>query len=265
MTTTSTTTSPRFLTVADPKVFIGLLIGGAVPFLFSSMLIRAVGRAAFYIVKECRMQFNDPAIMAGTKKPNYGRVVDICTSTAQSELIGPALLAVLGPILVGFLLGPYALGGFLAGMIVSGVMLGVFMANAGGAWDNAKKMIEDEPRTGRNRQGLREAQGGRHRRYGGRSAEGHRRPGHQPAGQGDEHGGHAHAHQRGAGLQHGGRQEFAARRIGAGGLDRRDDCHRLGALDRLGDKEVEHRDGRACGRLSARWRAATRRATDAGG
>lgn len=134
------------LTVAEPKVLIGLLIGGVVPWLFSSMLIRAVGRAAFYIIKECRIQFRDKEIWAGTKKPNYGRVVNLCTSAAQSELIGPALLGVLSPILVGLLLGPYALGGFLAGMIVSGVMLGVFMANAGGAWDNAKKMIEDEPR-----------------------------------------------------------------------------------------------------------------------
>ena len=84
-----------------------------------------------------------PGIMAGTKKPNYGRVVDICTSTAQQELIGPALLAICAPALVGFLLGPYALGGFLAGMILVGQLLAVFMANAGGAWDNAKKMIED--------------------------------------------------------------------------------------------------------------------------
>jgi K(+)-stimulated pyrophosphate-energized sodium pump len=135
------------LTVAEPMVLIGLLVGGVVPWLFSSMLIRAVGRAAFYIIKECRIQFRDKEIWAGTKKPDYGRVVNICTSAAQSELIGPALLAVLSPILVGVVLGPYALGGFLAGMIVSGVMLGVFMANAGGAWDNAKKMIEDEPRT----------------------------------------------------------------------------------------------------------------------
>ena len=134
------------LTVAEPMVLIGLLIGGVVPWLFSSMLIRAVGRAAFYIIKECRIQFRDKEIWAGTKKPNYARVVDICTSAAQEELIGPGVLAVLSPILVGVVLGPYALGGFLAGMIVSGVMLAVFMANAGGAWDNAKKMIEDEPR-----------------------------------------------------------------------------------------------------------------------
>jgi K(+)-stimulated pyrophosphate-energized sodium pump len=131
------------LTVADPIVFVGFLIGGAVPFLFSSMLIRAVGRAAFYIVKECRDQFRDPEIWEGTKKPNYGRVVDICTNTAQKELIGPGFLAIMAPLAVGFLLGPYALGGFLAGMILVGQLLAVFMSNAGGAWDNAKKMIED--------------------------------------------------------------------------------------------------------------------------
>jgi K(+)-stimulated pyrophosphate-energized sodium pump len=94
-------------------------------------------------VKECRVQFHDPEIWKGTKKPDYGRVVDICTSTAQKELIGPGFLAIMTPILVGFLLGPYALGGFLAGTILVGQLLAVFMANAGGAWDNAKKMIED--------------------------------------------------------------------------------------------------------------------------
>ena len=135
-------------------VFIGMLIGGAVPFLFSSMPIRAVGRAAFLIVNECRIQFRDKEIWAGTKKPDYGRVVDICTGTAQKELIGPGLLAILAPLLVGFLLGPFALGGFLAGMIVVGQLLAVFMSNAGGAWDNAKKMIEDEPTHRHDRQGL---------------------------------------------------------------------------------------------------------------
>jgi K(+)-stimulated pyrophosphate-energized sodium pump len=131
------------LTFADPKVFIGMLIGGSVPFLFSGMLIRAVGRAAYFIVKECRIQFRDPEIWAGTKEPDYGRVVNICTATAQKELIGPAILAIMTPLMVGFLLGPYALGGFLAGMILVGQLLAVFMSNAGGAWDNAKKMIED--------------------------------------------------------------------------------------------------------------------------
>jgi K(+)-stimulated pyrophosphate-energized sodium pump len=131
------------LTVAEPAVFIGVLIGGAIPFLFSSMLLRAVGRAAYYIVKECRIQFRDIDILEGKKKPNYGRVVDICTTMAQKELIGPGLLAIAVPLAVGFMLGPYALGGYLAGMILVGQLLAVFMANAGGAWDNAKKWIED--------------------------------------------------------------------------------------------------------------------------
>ena len=134
------------LSLADPDLFIGLLIGGAVPFLFSSMTIRAVGRAAFLIVKECRIQFRDKAIWGGTKKPDYGRVVDICTTAAQKELIGPGLLAILVPVLVGFGLGTVALAGFLGGMIVVGQLLAVFMANAGGAWDNAKKTVEDEPK-----------------------------------------------------------------------------------------------------------------------
>jgi K(+)-stimulated pyrophosphate-energized sodium pump len=134
------------LTISDPRLFIGMLIGASVPFLFSSMTIRAVGRAAFLIVKECRIQFRDKEIWAGTKKPDYARVVAICTASAQKELVGPGLLAMLVPILVGYGLGIIALAGFLAGMIVSGQLLAVFMANAGGAWDNAKKLIEDEPR-----------------------------------------------------------------------------------------------------------------------
>jgi K(+)-stimulated pyrophosphate-energized sodium pump len=143
MTTAQYLTEAGLLSVAQPKVFIGALVGGVVPLLFSSMLIRAVGRAAFLIVKECRVQFRDPEIWQGTKTPDYGRVVNICTSTAQAELIGPGLLAILAPILVGIFLGPYALGGYLAGMIIVGQLLAVFMSNAGGAWDNAKKSIED--------------------------------------------------------------------------------------------------------------------------
>jgi K(+)-stimulated pyrophosphate-energized sodium pump len=139
-------TVASMLTISDPTLFIGMLIGGAVPFLFSSMTIRAVGRAAYLIVKECRLQFRDKEIWAGTKKPDYGRVVDICTTSAQKELIGPGLLAIMVPMLVGFGLGTVALAGFLGGMIVSGQLLAVFMANAGGAWDNAKKTVEDEPR-----------------------------------------------------------------------------------------------------------------------
>ncbi|MFM8251610.1 MAG: sodium-translocating pyrophosphatase [Planctomycetota bacterium] len=134
------------LSVSDPKLFIGMLIGGGVPMLFSSMTIRAVGRAAYLIVNECRVQFRDKEIWAGTKKPDYGRVVEICTASAQKELVGPALLAVFAPVLVAFLLGPIALAGFLAGSIVVGQLIASFMCNSGGAWDNAKKTVEDEPR-----------------------------------------------------------------------------------------------------------------------
>jgi len=131
------------LSISEPLVFIGFLIGGSVPFLFSSMTIRAVGRAAFLIVQEVRAQFKDKAVWEGTKKPDYARVVGICTAEAQRELIGPGLLAVLAPLIVGFALHKEALGGFLAGIILSGQLLAVFMANAGGAWDNAKKFVED--------------------------------------------------------------------------------------------------------------------------
>jgi K(+)-stimulated pyrophosphate-energized sodium pump len=141
------------LSISDPTLFVGMLIGGAVPFLFSSMTIRAVGRAAHLIVKECRAQFRDEAIWKGTKRPDYGRVVDICTTEAQKELVGPGLLAMIVPVLVGFGLGVSALAGFLGGMIVSGQLLAVFMANAGGAWDNAKKTIEDEPSDPANNRG----------------------------------------------------------------------------------------------------------------
>ena len=134
------------LTISNPRLLVGMLIGGSVPMLFSSMTIRAVGRAAYLIVNECRVQFRDKEIWAGTKKPDYARVVRICTESAQQELVGPAFLAVFAPVLVGFWLGPVALAGFLAGAIVVGQLLASFMCNAGGAWDNAKKMIEDEPR-----------------------------------------------------------------------------------------------------------------------
>src|SRR3989338_7665528 len=131
------------LSVSDHNVFVGLLIGGAIPFLFSSLTIKAVGRAAFLIVKEVREQLKDKEVWEGRKLPDYARVVSICTAAAQKELIRPGLLAILAPLLVGFLLKKEALGGFLAGMILSGQLLAVFMANAGGAWDNAKKLIED--------------------------------------------------------------------------------------------------------------------------
>ncbi|RLD02401.1 MAG: sodium-translocating pyrophosphatase [Chloroflexi bacterium] len=133
------------LNIADPMVFVGLLIGGALPFLFSSILLRAVERAAGLIIEEVRKQFKIPGVMEGTVKPAYDVVVRICTSAAQRELIVVAMLGILVPIIVGFLIGVRALGGFLAGIIVTGQLLAVFMANAGGAWDNAKKQIEDEP------------------------------------------------------------------------------------------------------------------------
>jgi len=132
-----------------PDVFIGLLIGGAVPFLFSSFAIRAVSRAARQLVEEVRHQFKTiPGIWdytgIGEKgKPDYARCVAISTAAAQKELLGPGLLAVFSPILVGFWLGAYALGGFLAGAILVGQLMAVFMSNTGGAWDNAKKKIED--------------------------------------------------------------------------------------------------------------------------
>jgi K(+)-stimulated pyrophosphate-energized sodium pump len=132
------------LPLDNPRVFIGLLIGGAAPYLFSSFAINAVSRAASDLVIEVRRQFHEiPGIMAGTELPDYARCVDISTSAAQRELLGPGVLAIGLPILVGFGLGAYALGGYLAGAIVSGQLMAVLLANSGGAWDNAKKKIED--------------------------------------------------------------------------------------------------------------------------
>jgi K(+)-stimulated pyrophosphate-energized sodium pump len=127
-----------------PLIFIGLLIGGAVPFLVSAFLIRAVGRSAFEVVEEVRRQFREiPGIMEGKAKPEYDRTVDIVTRAAQRELLSPAVIAIAAPIMVGFGLGAAPLGGFLAGAILTGQLLAVSMANTGGAWDNAKKKIED--------------------------------------------------------------------------------------------------------------------------
>jgi len=132
--------------ISDTKVFIGFLLGGALPWLFSSLSIKAVSRAASLIVEEVRRQFRIPGMMEGTAKPDYARAVGISTAAAQKELIPLAVISVLMPIAVGLILQVEALGGFLAGIILSGQLLAVFMANAGGAWDNAKKSIEDEPR-----------------------------------------------------------------------------------------------------------------------
>ena len=127
----------------DPMVFVGLLIGGSIPFLLSFISINAVSRAAGNIIEEVRKQFRIPGIMEGKKLPDYAKVVKICTSAAQRELAGIAIIAILTPLLVGILLGAAAWGGFLAGVILTGQLLAVFMANSGGAWDNAKKKIED--------------------------------------------------------------------------------------------------------------------------
>ena len=131
------------INVADPLTFIGLLVGGSVPFMFSALAIRAVSRTAGVVVQEVRRQFADGKIMRGEKRPDYGPVIDICTRASLRELATPALLAVLTPVIVGFGLGYLALGGFLAAVILTGQLMANFLSNAGGAWDNAKKYIEE--------------------------------------------------------------------------------------------------------------------------
>ena len=128
--------------LSNPYVLSGLLIGGLIPFVFSSMAMKSVGKGAFAVVQEVRRQFRK-GIMKGKAKPDYTRAVDIVTKAALRQMTGPALLAVLSPLLVGFILGPLALGGLLMGSIISGLLMALFMANGGAAWDNAKKYIED--------------------------------------------------------------------------------------------------------------------------
>ncbi|MEP1125459.1 MAG: sodium/proton-translocating pyrophosphatase [Ilumatobacter sp.] len=131
------------INVADPKVFIGLLVGGSVSFLFSALAIRSVSRTAGVVVQEVRNQFADGKIMSGERQPDYGPVIDICTKASLRELATPALLAVLTPVIIGFGVGYTALGAFLAAVILTGQLMANYMSNAGGAWDNAKKYIED--------------------------------------------------------------------------------------------------------------------------
>jgi K(+)-stimulated pyrophosphate-energized sodium pump len=132
------------LSIEKPNLLFGLIIGAAVVFLFSGLAIQAVSRAAGRVVFEVREQFRTkPGIMDYTEKPDYARVVDICTKDSLRELATPGLLAVLSPIAVGFALGYQPLGAFLAGAIASGVLMAVFLSNSGGAWDNAKKLVED--------------------------------------------------------------------------------------------------------------------------
>jgi K(+)-stimulated pyrophosphate-energized sodium pump len=131
------------ISLVDPKVIAAVFIGGMLPFLFSSMTMKAVGRAAMQVVEEVRRQFREiPGIMEGTGKPDYSRCVDIVTKGAQKEMVLPSLLAIAAPIAIGLLLGPNALGGMLVGATATGFVMAVMMANTGGSWDNAKKWIE---------------------------------------------------------------------------------------------------------------------------
>ncbi|HOM98057.1 MAG TPA: sodium-translocating pyrophosphatase, partial [Acetomicrobium sp.] len=134
----------KIIDLMDARVLIGLFVGGMLPFVFCSRAIQAVGRAAQSMIEEVRRQFKEmPGIMEGTQEPDYERCVDISTKAALKEMIVPGMMAILSPVIVGLVLGAPALGGLLAGSIVTGVMLAIFMANAGGAWDNAKKYIEE--------------------------------------------------------------------------------------------------------------------------
>ncbi|HEX8344130.1 MAG TPA: sodium-translocating pyrophosphatase [Actinoplanes sp.] len=134
----------NLLNISDPRNLVGLLIGAAVVFLFSGLAINAVSRSAGAVVMEVRRQFREfPGIMERTQRPEYGKVVDICTRDAQRELLTPGLLAIMAPIAVGFGLGAGALAAYLAGAIGAGTLMAVFLANSGGSWDNAKKLVED--------------------------------------------------------------------------------------------------------------------------
>jgi K(+)-stimulated pyrophosphate-energized sodium pump len=131
------------ISLADPKVLIGMLVGAMLPYLFSALTISSVGKAANKMVEEIRNQFKkDPGILNGTSTPDYNKCIDISTKASLKEMILPGIIAVISPIICGLLIGPAGLGGLLIGALVSAIMLAVFMANSGGAWDNAKKYVE---------------------------------------------------------------------------------------------------------------------------
>src|SRR6056297_4035661 len=130
------------INILEPTVVVGLFIGGMLPFLFSAFTMKSVGKAAYQMIEEVRRQFREmPGILEGTQTPEYNKCVEISTRAALREMILPGVMAVVSPLLMGFILGPAALGGLLAGALVTGVLLAIFMSNAGGAWDNAKKYI----------------------------------------------------------------------------------------------------------------------------
>lgn len=132
------------ISILEPRVIIGMFIGGMLPFLFSAFTMQSVGKAAFEMIEEVRRQFRTiPGIMEGTGKPDYKKCVEISTTAALKEMLVPGIMAVAAPLVVGILLGTAALGGLLAGALVTGVLMAIFMSNAGGAWDNAKKYIEE--------------------------------------------------------------------------------------------------------------------------
>ncbi|MGN0403976.1 MAG: sodium/proton-translocating pyrophosphatase, partial [Bariatricus sp.] len=140
----------KSIDILNYRVIIGLFIGGMLPFLFSAMTMESVSKAAYQMIEEVRRQFRSiPGIMEGTAKPDYKSCVAISTTAALKEMLVPGIMAVLSPLAVGVLLGPEALGGLLTGALVTGVLMAIFMSNAGGAWDNAKKYIENDHHGGK--------------------------------------------------------------------------------------------------------------------
>ena len=168
----------------DPYVIAGLFIGGMMPFLFAALAMTAVGRVGGEVVEEVRRQFReDPGIMEGTSRPDYSQAVGIVTTSALKGMMLPAAIPVVVPIVVG-IISPEMLGGLLIGTIVTGLFLAISMTSGGGAWDNAKKLIEDGAYGGKGSEAHAAVDHGRHGR---RSVQGHRRPGDQPDDQDREH------------------------------------------------------------------------------